>query len=505
MRSRKTIWALVAALALACATGAFAQDQKEGNSPIDPNAPLQPLETNPGPNEAGPKGPPIPAGRGVNSPDAELYDPAQVTPDTSTLAGATPFSVGSLQHTRNLFDPAISVSQLGQLVPGATGGSILTGESVATASLNFSRTAGSIHFSALYNGGETFNEGYGRAPDFFGAIAPHYQFHNVTVTEEDIWGRWHILFRNDFTASPGAAFTGQGMGGPGLISEFSSVLGNSLSSFAQVYLPSETINTAQVLRYRESVLGQAEYSLSRRAALTFSGSYGLLHFTQAGYVNSTLVGAQAGYDYEIDPFDSIAVLGSYGMINYSGTSNSTTDYTVELAYGRKVTGRLAFQVAAGPQEIHSSTSSPLGAFTVYFAAVNSALTYRRRRGGLSFNFVRGLTGGSGIFEGATSNTVSAGVQYQFTRNWSGTANAGYAVNNSLAPSGTSSIQFNNWFFGANIGRPLGTRTTINFNYGASDQQNPTVCTLATCGGNGLQESVGVSLNFHFLPLGERRQ
>ena len=502
MKSHKIIWTLVAALAFVCATGAFAQDQKEDTSPIDPNAPLQPMDTSP----AYPKGgPPIPAGRGTNGPDPEPYDPAQVTPDTNTLAGAAPFTVGSLQHTRNLFDPAISVSQLAQLVPGADGGSILTGVSVATASLNFSRTAGSIHFGAIYNGGETFNEGYGRAGSFFGAIAPHYQFHNLTVVEDDTWGRWHLLFRDDFTASPGAAFTGQGMGGAGLVTEFSSILGNSLNSFAQVYLPSETINTAQVLRYRESVLGQAEYSLSRRSALTFSGSYGLLHFTQAGYVNSTLVGAQAGYDYEIDPFDSFALLGSYGSINYSGTSNSTTDYTVELAYGRKVTGRLAFQVAAGPQEIHSASTGPLGSFTLYFAAVNSALTYQRRRSSFSFNFARGLTGGSGIFEGATSDTASVGVQYQFTRNWAGSANAGYAVNNSLAPAGTSSIQFDNWFFGANIGRPIGTRTRINFNYGASDQQNPSSCTLVTCGGNGLQESVGVSLNFHFLPVGERRQ
>jgi len=500
MNVAKTTWILMAALVL-CAGGAFAQDQKDETSPIDPNAPLQPMDSSP----VYPKGPPIPAGRGVNGPDPESYDPSQVTPDTNTLAGAAPYTVGSLQHSHNLFDPAISVSQLGQLVPGSDGGSILTGVSVATASLNFSRTAGSIHFAAIYNGGETFDEDYSSASSFFGSTAQHEQFHNLTIMEDDTWGRWHILFRNDFTASPGAAFGGQGMGGPGLVSEFSSILGNSLNSFAQVYLPSETINTGEALRYRESVLGQAEYSLSRRSALTFSGSYGLLHFTQAGYVNSSLVGAQAGYDYEVDRFDSIAVLGSYGTINYSGTSNSTTDYTVELAYGRKVTGRLAFQVAAGPQIIHSSPTGPNGSFTIYFASVNSALTYQRRRSSLSFNFVRGLTGGSGVFEGATSITASVGVQYQFTRNWAGSANAGYAVNNSLAPAGVSSIQFNNWFFGANIGRPVGARTRINFNYGASDQLNPSGCTVATCGGNGLQESVGVSINFHFLPLGERRQ
>ena len=50
MKLRKTIWALVVALVL-CATAAFAQDQKQDTSPIDPNAPLQPLDTDHRPAE----------------------------------------------------------------------------------------------------------------------------------------------------------------------------------------------------------------------------------------------------------------------------------------------------------------------------------------------------------------------------------------------------------------------------------------------------------------------
>ena len=46
MKLRITNWTLVAALVL-CTTAAFAQDQKQDTSPIDPNAPLQPLDTTP--------------------------------------------------------------------------------------------------------------------------------------------------------------------------------------------------------------------------------------------------------------------------------------------------------------------------------------------------------------------------------------------------------------------------------------------------------------------------
>src|SRR6202521_2180977 len=190
MKLRETIWTLVVVIVLG-ATGAFAQDQKQDTSPIDPNAPLQPLDSNP--SGVYSNKPPIGAARGVSAPfDPQPYDPSQVTPDQNTLAGAAPFTLGSMQHSRNIFDPAVSVSQIGQTVPGTPGQTILTGVSVVGGSLNFNRTWSEYHFSTIYNGGETFNIGYGVASNFFGATSPHYQFHNLSVTQEAEWARWHI-------------------------------------------------------------------------------------------------------------------------------------------------------------------------------------------------------------------------------------------------------------------------------------------------------------------------
>ena len=209
----------------------------------------------------------------------------------------------------------------------------------------------------------------------------------------------------------------------------------------------ETINTSQAMRYRNSILGQAEYSFSRRSAFTFSGSYGLLHFTGTGYFNSTMVDGQAGYDYLLDPSNSIAILASYGRIDYTGTGisstgtstigtgNSVQDYVGALAYGRKITGRLAFQVAAGPQEILFTGAGGVGNFHLLFASVNSALTYERRRSGLSFSYGRGLTGGSGVFLGATSNTFSGSAHYQFTRFWTGSRQRRVRTEQQSCPSG----------------------------------------------------------------------
>jgi hypothetical protein len=510
MKLRKTSWALVVALVF-YAAAAFAQDQKPDTSPIDPNAPLQPLDASPSGGYA--NKPPIGAARGVTGPfDPQPYDPSQVSPDENTLAGAAPFTLGSLQHTRNIFDPAITISQIGQTVPDASGQTVLTGISMASASLNFNRTWSQYHFSTIYNGGETFNLGYGAASNFFGTTSPHYQFHDLMIAQEVDWARWHLLIRDDFMASPGAAFSGQGMGGPGLASQFSSLLGASLTSLAQSFQPSETVNTGEAMRYRNSILGQAEYSFSRRSAITFSGSYGLLQFPGAGYFSSTMLDAQAGYDYLLDPSNSIAILASYGKIDYTGTGtpttgtstvgngNSTTDYVGALAYGRKITGRLAFQVAAGPQEILGAGGAT-GNFHLLFASVNSALTYERRRGGVSFTYLRGLSGGSGVFLGATSNTFSTMAHYQFTRSWTGSVNGGYALNNSLAAAGAKTTQFDSWLVGANLGRRVGQYAQFNFNYGMARQNNPATCLVLSCGGTGFQQTFGMSVNWHLRPAG----
>jgi hypothetical protein len=106
-----------------------------------------------------------------------------------------------------------------------------------------------------------------------------------------------------------------------------------------------------------------------------------------------------------------------------------------------------------------------------------------------------------VFLGATSNTVTASAHYQFTRHLTGFVNGGYAMNVNLAPAGVTTNQFDNWFVGANLARTLGTHARVNFNYGATRQNNPAVCLVAYCGGTGLQQTVGMSINWHLRPAG----
>jgi hypothetical protein len=487
MKLQKTVLALAIALVL-CVTAIHAQDQKEDPGSVTPASPIPPMNSG-GSNGFGQM--PAPAARGVSSAyDPQPYDPAQVEPDTSTLSGAELFGVGSLQHSRNIFDPALSFSALGQ--SGGTGTvaqSALQAVTMFNGNLNYNRIWSRYHLTITYNGGDTLYQG----PE------PNLSFQNLVVAQEIDWERWRLHLRDDFSATPGALFGGTGMGGPGLIGQFSSIFGASLNSIGQGFAPSETIQTGPAMRYVNTVLGEAEYSFSRRSAFSFAGSYGILHFTDAGYISSRSINAQAGYDYLLDSKNSIAVLGSYGNIDYTGTTISTSDYGAAFAFGRKITGRLAFQAAAGPEQIRVAGTAN-GNFQTWTWSVNSALTYERRRSGFSLTFVRGLTNGSGVLFGSTSDTFSGSLHHQFTRFWTGSVNGGYSFNRSLVPVGNATVSFNTWFIGANIGRQLGRHARVGFSYGLQKQYNSVVCPVTSCGVTGFQQTFGTTVNWHLRPV-----
>jgi hypothetical protein len=491
MKLRNKILALCIAPVI-CVGVTRAQDSRQTSQQTDPSAP--PANSGLG---GGYSKPPAAAARGVaNSADPDQpYGSAQLLPDQNTLSGAQNFGVGSLDHTRNIFDPAISVSELGatgqNLSGTGTSGTGLNSQTLLGGTMTFDRSWDIFHITAIYNGGVNI---------YAGPSTSTYQFQNLTFIEEANWARWHVLFRDNFVAGPGAEFTGAGMGGPGLVAQFSSLLGASLTSVAQSFGPTQTIETGNAMRYMDTVLGQAEYSFSRRSALTVAASYGLLDFTGPGFISSSMLNVQAGYDYLLDPNNSIAVLGSYGKIDYIGTASSTSVYTGALAYGRKITGRLAFQAAVGPQEVTSAnTSNGIGGngdFHLLSWFANSALTYNRRRFGTSVSFSRGVTAGSGVFMGSLTNTFTGSAHYAITRRWLGSVSAGYAINNELVPAGVDSIRFDNWFVGANIGRPVGRHAQVNFNYGLQRQNVPSICPVASCGGSGFQQTFGTTVNWH---------
>jgi hypothetical protein len=486
LKVKKLAWIMTAALALAVPR-VHGQNQAPDSRSVNPTTPLPPMDASGG-NRGGAK--PVPAARGVSNGEPEQYDPSQVAPDTNTLAGAQLLGVGSLRQAHNVFDPSISVSLLGQTgVQQTVGQSSVIFTKIFGGSLAFSRVGSTSRFSANYSGGDTLSQ----PPQLSG------QFHNISIAEQITLARWRFSLMDLFVLAPGAAFTGQGMGGPGLVDQFIETNQNSLSMLAQGFAPSQTIQTGPANRYVNTALGEASYSFTRRSAVTVVGSYGVLHFFDSGYVNSHMTTVQGGYDYLLDTKNSIAVIGSYANVAYTGTPTSTTDYKAQFAYGRKITGKLAFQASAGPEEIRAAGTLN-GSFHIITGTANTSLKYEQRRSGTGVIFTRGLSNGSGVFFGAISDVFSGYAHHDFTRSLSAFISAGYAFNKALAPAGIPSISFNDWFFGASLNRRLGRYGSVALNYGVQDQSIPVACPVASCGTPGTGQTFGVSFNWHLRPI-----
>src|SRR6266550_1991008 len=162
MKLQKKFRMIVVSAAMALSVAAVhAQDQTKDPRSINPLPPIS--STNSGANSGFGKSP-LPAAHGISVLyDAQTYDPAQAEPDTNTLSGAEVFGVGSLQHSRDLFDPSFTVSSLGQSgATDATGQSELHAITLVGGGLNFNQIWSRYHFTATYNGGETLYYGFQR-------------------------------------------------------------------------------------------------------------------------------------------------------------------------------------------------------------------------------------------------------------------------------------------------------------------------------------------------------
>jgi hypothetical protein len=435
--------------------------------------------------------PTVPGERGVTrGRDVRGNDPSQAQPDQHTLASVEDAGVGSLERSHDRLDPSVMFTQGGQSgYPGLTGQTGLASMTILGGRVDFARTWERYRLFAFYNGGETL---------YYPNTLQNLAYHNFDVGQEITWNRWLLRARYDFLASPQADFGGQGMGGPGMWGGLSASPGDVLPAVIRTnFVPSETILTGQAMRLRHTALGEVDYSWSRRSRFTIAGSYGILHFNNSGYLSSRGFMGQAGYEYSLDPKNTIAVLGTYGRTDFDGTRIFIDTYSAELSFGRKITGHLALQLAAGPQQIRLLNTSS-GDTRIWTWATRDALTYRRRRTGLSVSYTHGFSGGSGVLFGARSQVFTARVSRQLTRLWTASVSSGYARNSSLGSFNGTSYSYDTWFSGANISHEMGRHFIVNFSYGIQHQTNATLCPVVSCGTTANQHTFGMTVRWHLI-------
>ena len=163
----------------------------------------------------------------------------------------------------------------------------------------------------------------------------------------------------------------------------------------------------------------------------------------------TIILQQAAWVITTNLIARIPSVSSIGLATTSFPANRKrlSDHAMNIAYGRKVTGRLALQLSGGPE--YSTFRVPIGTQSSKLGVnANANIIYGFENGSFSAGYVHGLAGGSGVLTGSTADQLNSAATRRLGRIWSGNFNFGYAHNRAVANSAQAGLPtYNSWFAG----------------------------------------------------------
>jgi hypothetical protein len=434
----------------------------------------------------------------AESPALPAPPPAQVQPDNAPLSGARDLSLGWFGSGRSFLLPSLSFSQGFNSYLDASGSTHYTYQATVYGSLALRKTTRNRQVGMAYSTGGSFYRGAG----FSSPV------HTLSFFQQSQWRRWTLAVADSLSFLPESGFGYGGYGGFGGLPQTTGVTTGS-AGFANsnpanlnpAFLPNQSILTQPAKRIANSTMGQIQYSLSARTSITASGSYGLLHVLKSGYVDSSSGTFQSGITHDLTSRDSIAVTYRFGLTRFGDVNRGINNHTAGFSYGRRITGRLALQVFAGPN--YATFVNPVtGSGDRLSWSFGSSLGYATDKTDLNFGYHRFLTGGSGVLLGAETDNLGVSYGRQLTRMWGLGLSASYAHNSSLRALTGSNVRetFDSWHAGLSLGRPLGRQASISFSYGVAGQSgtNCSSTVVVGCTSRAIRHFFNIGFNFHSL-------
>lgn len=481
------------------ASGALAQQQSQDEQQNQSQSQAQGTQQN---QDQGQQ--PIPAyrsplaGLGGNG-DEGNAGPEEWAPDTSPLAGAESISVGVRGENRSYWQPNLRAvitgdsNALGSTSGGWTDyGSVLGGVGLRLVN-------GVSNLYLTYLGGGTFSND---------SNIGNSTVQEMGLNERITWHRSSLSFMDQFADLPEASFG------------YGAVVGISPGAGAGIGLQPGFASGQSILtpsngqEINNSFVTQFNTNLTHRSSFTLVGGYSLSHFFNSGLFDYADLSAQGGYNYQVTAKDTIAILYHFDQDRYSGFSPTINNHTVHLSYGRRVTGRLALQIAGGPEfSFYPSTISTSGgasanSATYYNWSADAGLTYRLERASLGVTYTHWVSPGSGVFTGALTDQVSGTLSHQLSRAAIFGLNGGYARNKTLGITALTTAPSNQVYdyayAGATFTRPLSRTVALNLSYQFQYQDsNVGFCTEPGCGTSFTRHIVSLSLGWIARPMAIR--
>jgi hypothetical protein len=336
------------------------------------------------------------------------------------------------------------------------------------------------------------------------------QIEQLEAEQRMNWRTGVLAVRDDFSYLPEGAFGAGSFGGVGGLGGMGSG-GGITSGVEEFFGPGQLGSLGQAPRITNVSIVHVAQSLSRRTSLTLTGSYGLVHYTDntalvngISLLDSRQTSAQAGYNYQLNRKDQIALVYGFQEFRYPGpVGSSFTTQLINALYGHRISGRLDFVIGGGPQFIRTK-SFFAGSTNQISGSGRISLRYKFPRTEMALTFFRYTTSGSGFFAGATSDVARVSATRPIARRWTGTADIGYAHNSRLGFSlfGVPAQSDSYVYAGGSVHRQLGRDFRASLSYQFNDLWfDRSFCAQSTGCSRTSQRSVAlISLDWHPHPI-----
>lgn len=432
-----------------------------------------------------------------------------VTPDDRPLTGVQFLSLGNLQVNRSYWEPRFDFAVTADSNPeentnNSSSSTDWTGWGSFLGGVEIRRISGDSDLMIDYTGGGMYSNSEGASNGIVQELG---------AVEAIRFRRSTLSFLDQLTYLPQA---GLGFGGVGGLP----LLGSGSTGLTSGFATAQSILTGEGQNLANSSIVQLNIFLTPRSSITLAGGYDLLHFFGNNLLDSGAVTVQGGYNYKASEHNTFGLLYAYTGLRYSNSSESIDLHSAEVSYGRLVTGRLAFQIAAGPEfelfQTPSSVGTGSSGGTTGTGNINgstsnlgwtltSSLNYRRERTDFGLTYLHGVTAGSGVFAGAESDTATGTVTRRMSKTFSSGIIGGFSRNTNagvaLVSNQNSNLAYDYWFVGANFSHPFSETLALTFSYQLQYQNaNSAFCIGATCGTSVVRNLISVGVSWHERPL-----
>jgi hypothetical protein len=449
---------------------------------------------------------PIPAYRSPLASAADNGDDTdtELTPDSHSLTGVQPFSLGA-PITHSYWQPHFDTFSTADSNPLENSKSSGWGNWTSfTGGVDIHRASANTDLELSYIGGGTISSN---------STASNGVIQGLDFSDKFLFRRWAIAFLDDLNYLPESS---SGYGGLGA----GTLPGSGSSGPGSIFGTGQSLLTGRGQNLGNSFETEVDAFLTRRSSLTFVGGYSVLDYFDSDLLNYGTANFRAGYNYQLDRKNTIGLSYTFSDFNYTNFHQSIVEHTMQASYGRRITGRLAFQIAAGPQvasfdtPISTGSGSPAsegttttaaGPTTKVYWSLNTNLQYAQKRTAMALSYNHGVGGGSGVLAGSVADTVSGSVTRQMSRTFSSGVSGGYSRNQGLAIGTTtpSNQNYDYWYGGANLSYPFGRSLGLTLSYQLQYQTSNAAfafCTGPACGQSAIRHTISVGVGWHERPL-----